>query len=276
MAYFIDVVKGCLIGIGKILPGVSGAMIAMSFGVYDQAIHAMRHFRKDIFKNTLFLGSLALGIIFAMVCCSHVVSFFLEHYYLTTMLLFIGLILGGIPSIYHKMEKDIFHSSYLVVFVFSFLFVFFLSKFQMTDTQLQTGSPTMMFLLMLLIGLIDAFTMVIPGISGTAVFMMLDLYPIYLTFIQKIGDLSFVFHSMGSFFPYVIGLLLGILSMVWIMDYLLNKHYKITYCGILGFSLSSLLYLFLETLSRNYTVTDIVAGLMCLVVGYIFGHKFDS
>ena len=46
--------------------------------------------------------------------------------------------------------------------------------------------------------------------------------------------------------------------------------------GILGFSLSSLLYLFLETLSRNYTVTDIVAGLMCLVVGYIFGHKFDS
>lgn len=276
MAYFLDVVKGCFIGIGKILPGVSGAMLAMSFGVYDQAIHAIRHYRKDIIKNTLFLGSLAIGILFAMVCCSHLVSFALEHYYLTTMLLFIGLILGGIPSIYHKMDKDIFHPSYFIVFLLSFFFVFFLSRFQMIDTQLQTSSPTMMFLLMLAIGLIDAFTMVIPGISGMALFMILGLYPTYLNMIQKIGNISFVFHSMGTYFPYVIGLLFGILFMVWMMDYLLNKHYKITYCGILGFSLSSLLYLFLETLSRNYTVTDIVAGLMCLVVGYIFGHKFDS
>ena len=276
MAYFIDIVKGCFIGIGKILPGVSGAMIAMSFGIYDQAIHALRHYRKDILKNTFFLGSLALGIILAMVCCSHLVSFCLEHYYLTTMLLFIGLILGGIPSIYHKMEKDIFHISYLFVFFLSFSFVFCLSKFQLSDAQLQTGSPTIMFLLMLLIGFIDAITMVIPGISGTAVFMILGLYPMYLSLIQKIGNLSFILQSMGTFFPYGIGLLFGIFMMVWLMDYLLNKHYKITYCGILGFSISSLLYLFLETLSRNYTVTDIVAGLMCLVVGYILGHKFDT
>ena len=276
MAYMINIIKGCFIGIGKILPGVSGAMIAMSFGIYDQAIHALRHYQKDILKNTLFLGSLALGIIFAMVCCSHVVSFCLEHYYLTTMLLFIGLILGGIPSIYHKMEKDIVHVSYLLIFFISFLFVFCLSKFQITDIQLQIESPTMMFLYMLLIGLIDAFTMVIPGISGTAVFMILGLYPMYLSFIQNIGNFSYIIQSMGTFFPYGVGLLFGIVVMVWIMDYLLNKHYKITYCGILGFSTSSLLYLFLETLSRNYTITDIVAGLMCLVVGYIFGHKFDG
>ena len=276
MAYLVNIMKGFLIGIGKILPGVSGAMLAMSFGVYDQAIHALRHYRDNIVKHTLFLGSLAIGIVIAIVCFSHVVYFALEHYYLTTMLLFIGLILGGIPSIYHKMGKDVLHLRYFIVFGLAFFFVFFLSKFQITEGQLQTSSPTIMFLMMLLIGLIDAFTMVIPGISGTSVLMILGLYPIYLSMLQKIGNLSLVFSSMGTFFPYGVGLIVGILIMVFVMDYLLNYHYSISYCGILGFSISSLLFLFLETLSRNYTVTDIVAGLMCLIVGYYLGHKFDS
>lgn len=73
MAYLVNIMKGFLIGIGKILPGVSGAMLAMSFGVYDQAIHALRHYRDNIVKHTLFLGSLAIGIVIAIVCFSHVV-----------------------------------------------------------------------------------------------------------------------------------------------------------------------------------------------------------
>lgn len=275
MAYLIYLVKGFFIGIAKILPGVSGAMLAMSFGVYDDAIHAIRHYRQDLLKNTFFLGSLGIGVITAMVCFSHVVSFALNHYYLTTMLLFIGLILGGMTGLYKKVSHHHIRIQHIFVFMICCLFILWIRKFQIHESALEIISPFKMFIYMIMIGFIDAITMIIPGISGTAIFMILGFYPLFLSMIQKLGSISSILNSMGTFFPYGLGLFLGILIAVWIMDYLLNRHHEVTYYGILGLSSSSILFLFFETLSKNYTVTDIVAGLMCLVIGYYLGHKFE-
>lgn len=276
MAYIIHFIKGFFIGIAKIIPGVSGAMLAMSFGVYDQSIYALRHLKENFLKNIFFLGSLGLGVLIAILCFSHMIAYLLEEYYLTTMLLFIGLILSGIPSVYRKIEVPFFRPRFLIPFLCAFSFVFLLSHFEFSTSAIHTSSPGMMFLFMLGIGIIDAATMIIPGISGTAIFMILGVYPFFLSMIQKLSDLSHIYSSMGTFGPYGIGLILGIITTVYIMEYLLKNHYQTTYCAILGFSLSSLFFLFLDTLLRNYTVTDIVAGLMCLVVGYYFGNKFEN
>lgn len=275
MTYIIYCVKGFFIGIAKLLPGVSGAMLAMSLGLYEQAIHAIRHFFDDVKSHTLFLGSIGIGVVISIIFFSHVIEFMLNRYYLTTMLLFIGLILGGIPSIYKKARESTLTIWQPIIFVIAFLFVFMLTKLEVPSSDLSIMKPATSFLLMVVVGLIDAFTMVIPGISGTAVFMILGLYPIFLSMLQKLGSLSMILSSLGTFFPYGVGLLVGILLSVFIMDHLFRKHQATTYYGILGFSISSLLFLFFETLMKNYTVTDVVAGLMCLLVGYYFGHKFE-
>lgn len=275
MTYITYCIKGFFIGIAKLLPGVSGAMLAMSLGLYEQAIHAIRYFFKDIKKNTLFLGSIGIGVIVSIIFFSHVIEFMLTRYYLTTMLLFIGLILGGIPSIYKKTKESSFTIWQPIMFLLAFLFVFVLTKFEVPQSDLMGMKPATSFMLMVVIGMIDAVTMVVPGISGTAVFMILGLYPIFLSMLQKLGSISMIISSFGTFFPYGVGLFVGILCSVFLMDHLFRKHQATTYYGILGFSLSSLLFLFFETLMKNYTVTDVVAGLMCLVVGYYFGHKFE-
>lgn len=103
MRYFFNLyIKGVIIGIGKIIPGVSGSVLAMSLGIYEEAIKAINHFFKDISRHFKFLFVVGLGIITSVVLTSNIIKYFLNHFYLPTMLLFIGLIIGGISLFLKK------------------------------------------------------------------------------------------------------------------------------------------------------------------------------
>ena len=86
------IVKGLIIGLGKIIPGVSGGMLAISLGVYEKGLDALSHFFRNVKENTKFLCLLGLGILISVVLMSKLIKFSLDNYYLPTMLLFIGLI----------------------------------------------------------------------------------------------------------------------------------------------------------------------------------------
>ena len=98
-------IKGIIIGIAKILPGVSGAMLAITMGIYDKGINVISHFFDDIKGNINFTINVGLGFIIAMIFSSKIVVFFLNKYYLLTMSFFIGLIVGGIINFVKSMEK---------------------------------------------------------------------------------------------------------------------------------------------------------------------------
>ncbi|MCI9234200.1 MAG: DUF368 domain-containing protein, partial [Bacilli bacterium] len=104
MDYLKLILKGFVVGLGKIIPGVSGGMLAMVLGIYEESVQAVAHFFKNFRKNILFLGALGIGIMLAIVFMSGVIDFSLEHYYLPTMLLFIGLMIGGSASLKREIE----------------------------------------------------------------------------------------------------------------------------------------------------------------------------
>ena len=91
--------KGFIIGIGKIVPGVSGAMLAITLGVYDKAIQAFTGFTSDIKKNFKYLLLLGIGIISSIIVFSKIINYFYTNHYIPTMLFFMGLIIGGIPGL---------------------------------------------------------------------------------------------------------------------------------------------------------------------------------
>ena len=103
------ILKGIIIGAGKIIPGVSGGMLAITLNVYDKGIKAISDFFKDIKGNLIFLSTIGIGILISIISVSKVIKYALDLYYLPTMLLFIGLIIGGIPSIIEtaKQEKSL-------------------------------------------------------------------------------------------------------------------------------------------------------------------------
>ena len=82
--------KGLLIGIGKIIPGLSGTIMMISFGLYDKAISAITNFYKDIKNNLLFLINIGIGIVIGIVMFSRVINYFIVNCYIYTMSLFIG------------------------------------------------------------------------------------------------------------------------------------------------------------------------------------------
>ena len=98
-------IKGLIIGIGKIIPGVSGLVIAISFGLYEKGIDAINNYFGNVKENTKFLLVLGSGILLSIILMSNLIKILLNKYYFLTMLLFIGLISGGIPSLFSKNKR---------------------------------------------------------------------------------------------------------------------------------------------------------------------------
>ena len=117
-------IKGIIIGIAKIIPGLSGAVLMISFHLYDKAINAITNFFNAPKKNFWFLLELGLGIVIGIVLFSKVVLYFLTHYYLYTTVFFIGLIMGGIPVVTNEFSKS---GKNIILIIISFLFVTILS-----------------------------------------------------------------------------------------------------------------------------------------------------
>ena len=84
------ILKGFLIGIGKIIPGFSGALLAISFNVYDKLINSITNFFSNKNENIIFLLNLSIGIISGIILFSKIILYLLNNYYLYTTIFFTG------------------------------------------------------------------------------------------------------------------------------------------------------------------------------------------
>lgn len=97
---------GFLIGIGSIAPGVSGGAIAVVFNLYDPITDALAHFYRD-FKNKMkFLIPLCLGAGASILLFSQIIAYFSAHYNMATRCLFVGLMAGTLPSVFHTAGRQ--------------------------------------------------------------------------------------------------------------------------------------------------------------------------
>lgn len=265
------VVKGFIIGIAKVIPGVSGAVLAISLGLYEKGLNAITHFFQDIKQNFKFLCSVGLGVGLAIVLGSKIIAFLLNSYALQVILLFLGLIIGGIPSLYVKVKKYPKNSSHIISFLICFLGVVGLS-FLPVHLKEQTTN----LFIYLFIGFIDAATMVIPGISGTAILMLLGLYEVAIGLFASIDSISNIFLNLSSLIPYGCGLGIGILIVSFFMNYMFTHHDGLTYYGIFGFQVSAILSILLEILQYGYTSSQLLLGLLFLILGIWISHYLDK
>lgn len=125
--------------------------------------------------------------------------------------------------------------------------------------------------LFLILGIIEAITMIVPGISGTVIFMLIGCYNKLIDFLSNL----FVIDNFKILVSFGIGIVIGTLIVVKLIDYLLNKYKTKTYMAILGFTISSILLLFIQTLNNSYSFTQIIIGLLLLGLGYKIARKIN-
>lgn len=268
--------KGFVIGLGKIIPGVSGAMLAITMGVYETGLKAISNVFSEFKKYYKFLLFLGVGIVLAIVLGSKAVVFCLNKFYLPTMLLFIGMIAGGIKPLFKEVkgEKIKFKNIMISLFVVGLLLVVSLLDFGQDKSNFTKNISS--FLIFFLGGVLDAAATVIPGISGTALLMILGYYNIIMNSFSDMFNLANLSNNMFVLVPFLLGTAFGVIVIAKIMTYLFSNHKTTTYYAIIGFACVSVLILLGQTFSGTYQILEILISLVLFVVGYFVAQKLDN
>lgn len=279
------VIKGFIMGIANIIPGVSGGTLALILGIYEDFIGAISHFFTNFKKNIKFLLPIVIGMGLAIVSLSRVIDYSYKHFPIPTCLFFVGLVLGGIPMLLSKVKgtKEVKKVSSYIIFAITFLIVMVMACSDLIFGEGMKISLSNMgliqYILLFIVGVVAAATMVIPGVSGSLVLMLLGYYyPI----IDKIKEFT-SFKNIGENFlvlgVFGVGVLVGIVLISKLIEFLFQKYEVKTYFGVLGFIFASVLAIPISTMlgvSITFTVPQVIIGLIFLVLGCGVSYKLGG
>ena len=263
MEYLILILKGMIIGIANIIPGVSGGTLMITLGIYQEVIETISHFFKNIKKSLKLVIPLGIGMILSILILSKIISICLEKFPFPTTFFFIGLIIGGIPLIWKKVSASKYKYSNWLVFLITFGII-------ITFTFLKSGNYVVSFENMSLtsyfglfiVGMISAATMVIPGISGSFVLMLVGYYEPIVNTIKDLTNFSLLTHNLLILVPFGLGIVIGIVLVAKLIEWLLNKYPIKTYYGVLGFVVASLISIIMPLLSNSATIMELIISII--------------
>jgi putative membrane protein len=252
MNHVVLMVKGFFVGIALIIPGLSGGTLAVYLGIYEKLLHAIGHVLEEFWDSVRFLVPLFAGIGIAIVSLANLVGYLIDVNSLIVLLFFMGLIVGGIPDIYHKANADgrPLDVSSILAGVVSFSLVILLVVFSKLDGSsgiaefdIDLGSVLLLFVL----GMAASMTMIVPGVSGSALLIVLGYYTAIVTnVVGQIFDFSRFWYHVQVLIPFALGAAFGIILLSKGIEYALRHYTKQTYVAILGFITGSVVAMFFE------------------------------
>ena len=167
------VLEGTLIGAAGLIPGASGGIMAVAFGVYQEALDAIIGLFSNFKKSFSFLWPYGLGVAIGVFVCAFALEWLLKNWNMPFMYMLIGMVLGGIPSIIKEAGKP-FSLKYAVC---SLLGAVLVAAIALLDDKLTGSNPwEYTYLTAALAGGIIAIGIVIPGISTSFILMFMGLY----------------------------------------------------------------------------------------------------
>ena len=253
-------IKGLIIGIGKIIPGVSGSVLSIILGVYYDGIDAIVNIFSDFKRNIIFLFKVGLGILCGIVLFSIVISYMLDNYYVITMLFFVGLIIGGIPSILREVDKKDYKYVFIVLFLFTLI-----SLFNVNNSYVLKNN-FIDYIIFFVGGIVETCGTVIPGLSSTALLLILGIYD---SVIESIGNISSFNINFSILIPFGFGIVVSLIFVSKFISCVLKKYKKKTYSVILGLVLSSIIVLIVKTFCNPVIVIELFIGLIFMIFGII-------
>ncbi len=304
MKFLEHIIIGIIIGIANIVPGVSAGTMFVILGIFkklidqvelcidevkimlknitkfkekDGGIKAVGIMLKNIFNSQkTFLIPIAIGMVLAIYFVAKLFTMLSPEQILYRNYIFLGLIIGGVPALFKELKKgtDIESIKNRKISIYIFMAIGFammlglyllkvngLGLRKVGYEELSIGMAIPLFL----VGAIAAASMVIPGISGSMVVLILGYYELMTLSISKLNIVFII--------PFAIGILVGIMGILKLIKYLLDKHYTRTYSCIVGFVIGSLLMVFpgLPVGIMGYIITVI-----CIAVGVILSYMVEK
>lgn len=264
MQFLSGFIKGLFIGSGAILPGISSGVICMVLGIYEKLLDSILNFFKDIKNNFKFLFPIVCGIIVGIVLFSNIISYCFNVIPCQTKSLFIGLLLGSV-FVLAKTNMDDYNTSnksaYISFFICFLIGLGLIYLENIINYQVEYTSNNFSVLFLILSGFLMSAGIVVPGVSSTVILMFLGVYTTYLNAISTI--------NLIVLFPMMIGIGIGAIIFMKIIQKLLNQYHSQTMFGIIGFSLGSVLILFP---GYSFNLESLIA-IILLILGFVIGKS---
>lgn len=259
---------GLIIGIGMILPGVSGGVLAVVLGVYEKIIYSINNFKDDIKGNIKFLTPIGLGVVVGAILSANLLKYVFETYYVESCFTFMGLILGCIPFLIRdvktKDEKGVNYIVLIVTLVLS-LVLTLVSK-NSTGFEATVNGSFASILKFFLAGVFYVMGKVVPGISSSFMLMMIGMYTYFLSMVSN--PLAIFSENLVEVIALGVGAIVGAIFFIKLMAILLKKYYRITYSIIIGFVVGSVVAIYPDKFS--------IFGVLFFVFGFVVAYWFSK
>ncbi len=264
-------VKGIFIGIGKVIPGVSGSVIAIMLGIYEKGVCALNHFFESPKKNLKFLFPTGLGILVSMIFGSKIILYILNKNYFLVMSLFCGLIFQTILDF--KKQIVIGKKDFIKIIIIS-LTIFLVGTLNINNIYIYNFTLYDKIFL-LFVGFVEAATMIIPGISGTAIMMILGVYNIILETFSNLYSINYISYNLSILLPFFIGFILGFLIITRYVEMMIKRNKNKSYIYILGFIIGSFMVLLFKTFNY-FDINLFIISVVVFIVGFIISFLFSN
>lgn len=253
-------IQGAIVGVGAILPGISGGVLCVAFGIYEPMMalltHPIKSFKTYYKMFIPFLIGWALGFVFL----AKGIEVLFGYSPTIALMLFFGLICGTIPELFKTSEKSDPKGSW-TPFVLSLALAYLLFH------VLENGGGTAIapsFINYVLSGLIWGLSLIVPGLSSSSVLIFLGLYE---PLTAGIGALNF-----AVIVPFLIGIVGTALLLARLVTTLFDKHYAVISRIILGFMIASSLKILPSSFENPITL---IISLVCFAVGFAVARAMD-
>lgn len=308
MKFVFDMLKGAVMGIANVIPGVSGGTMAVAMGIYDRLIHALTHLFKEFKKSVITVLPIGIGMLIGIVGLSMIIDWMFGVIPIQTNLLFIGLILGGVPLIYTRVKGAKLKIYHVLGFVAFFALVVGLSFVQYgtekqkaemdaakeaakeaakteavaDEKEVDFSDYTVTFNVpdtckYLGAGVVASATMVVPGVSGSMMMMVMGLYELIIASISTLvkallaGNIPVVMQTFCVLVPFGIGAVVGIFVIAKLIEILLDKCPVMTFYCIMGLIIGSPFAIVVVNFDifKGIDVISIVTGILTFAVGFV-------
>lgn len=265
----IKMFQGALIGLGAILPGVSGGVLMVVFGVYKSVMEFLADpFRK--FKSHFPpLFPYGVGLLIGFLGVAQILSMLLDKYPAPSVCVFIGLITGMLPSLFREAGKEGRSGASIVSMVIAMGFLFaLLIGLRVMSVQIEPNIGWYLFC-----GFCLALSVIAPGMSFSTLLMPLGLYE---PFVAGLGSLDMSVCIPGGF-----GAMATVLLFSKAVNALFNRYYSVAFHAIVGIVIAATVMI-IPFESFTVSATAAAVNVICIVGGIVaalvldkFNQKFE-
>jgi putative membrane protein len=283
--FFYRMLCGSMLGISIIAPGVSGSVMAVMMGIYDNLINIISAPFKNFKKNFFYLLPMGIGAVVSIAGFIKILEWFFENYPAPAFSLFIGLIVGSLPAVFTEANKLGFKKKYLIGTICALAFAVTIGLIANSGAQVGVDKTDVIYFS--LCGAIAGITGMIPGMSVSLVLMMLGVY-------RPMLNATAAF-DVVTMLPVAICFFTGLILFSRFTKFIFTKFRSVGYFMVFGFMLGSVFSIILRSglpedvysvFSKSATSSDIISIVLSLVmiftgivISYIFqrlGKKFNE